>query len=63
MKTFICAGEQTIDLQPERISETDLIAPARAAHEAVKKYFADPAVIEDYQRWLADRTKRLSQIE
>lgn len=46
---------QRIEIQPEKIRDADINAPARAVLAAVKKAFDDPAVVEDYQRWLAER--------
>jgi len=46
---------QKIDLQPDKISEVDLIAPARAVLDAAKKAFENPEIEADDQRWLAER--------
>ena len=53
---------QKIDLQPDKITETDVIAPARAIVAAMKKVidektgkFKDPKIAADYDSWLAER--------
>jgi hypothetical protein len=49
---------QNIDIQSSKISDSDLIAPARAVLDAVRRAFDNPEVAADYERWLVEYRAR-----
>lgn len=52
------AAQGTAGIKPADIPPHIAIGAARATLHAMQRYFADPAVMADYKKWLKEQKKK-----
>ena len=50
---------QVVEIQADQITEAPINILGRSALSAVKKWFENPAVKADFERWLKEREEKL----
>lgn len=46
----------------EKIPQVRIDMMARPVLKAVKRYFEDPEVIREFEKWLAERAERMGEV-
>lgn len=52
------AAQETAGIKPADIPPHIAIGAARATLHAMQRYFADPAVMVDYNKWLKEQKRK-----